>query len=347
MTTEVIISTFSKLGELMRAVGKGGVWPGFQSGITEDEYNALIDTVHSVRHKNNWFTENYVRMAFECWGHLLTEEILSEWVSNYKVGECSKKVGIIMAGNLPLVGFHDLLSVAISNQIALVKMSSEDNQLIPMLLQILFNYCPGLKERIHLVDVLEGFDAVIATGSNNSSRYFEAYFNHVPNIIRKNRTSIGIVKLKSTDDEIHNLGKDIFSYYGLGCRSVTKVFFEQGFDLDRFFKGIYSYNSVANMNKYVNNYEYHKALFLMNSEKFLDNGFLILRENKDDFSPIGVLHYEYYSSEESLTEELEMRKEHIQCIVSDQHVPYGKSQAPRIDEYADGVDTLEFLTELR
>jgi len=330
----------------MRVAGKGSVWPGFQSGITENEYNVLIDSVHAVRHKNNWFTENYVRMAFESWGQLLTEQNLLDWVSNYKVGKCSKKVGIIMAGNLPLVGFHDLLCVVISNQIALVKMSSDDNQLIPRLVQILFNYCPDLKKRIHLVDVLEDFDAVIATGSNNSSRYFEAYFKHVPYIIRKNRTSIAIIKLKSTADELHKLGKDIFNYYGLGCRSVTKVFFEQGFDLDRFFRGIYSYNNIVNMNKYANNYEYHKALFLMNSEKFLDNGFLILRENKDDFSPIGVLHYEYYSSEESLTEELKMRKDHIQCVVSDQHVPYGESQSPRITDYADGVDTLKFLTEL-
>ena len=346
MTSNTIISALCKLGELMNSLGKKDDWPGFEIGITEDEFNSIDQIIQTVHHRNSWFTENYVRMAFASWGELLTEQNLKNWIASYSVKDCEHKIGIIMAGNLPLVGFHDLVSVILANQRALVKMSSDDNLLMPALLNVLYAHCPDLKNRIALVDVLENYDAVIATGSNNSSRYFEAYFGHVPHIIRKNRTSIGIVKKNTTDKELKSLGKDIFSYYGLGCRNVTKVFFEQGFELDRFFSAIYDYNGVVNMNKYANNYDYHKALFLMNKEEFLDNGFLLLKESEDDFSPVGVLNYEYYSSQEELNLKIENRKEHTQCIVSAGDVPFGKSQHPQMTDYADGVDTLKFLTEL-
>ncbi|MBL4705534.1 MAG: acyl-CoA reductase [Flavobacteriales bacterium] len=330
----------------MSKLGLDANWPGFSSGITEKEYDDFNGLIKLVKHKNQWFTEDNVRKSFLNWGKDLKEDQLNKWLANYQIGTTPKRIGIIMAGNLPIVGMHDLLSVVMSNNIALVKLSSDDDQLLPALFKILFNLCPGLKERIFPVAKLENYEAVIATGSNNSSRYFEAYFKHVPNVIRKNRTSVAIVKRDTTDDELTLLGKDVFDYYGLGCRNVTKVYFEEGFDLDRFFKAIYGFSDVANMNKYANDLDYHKTLFLLNSVKFLENGFLILREEKDFYSPIGVLHYEYFQSEEAVLKTIASNSDQIQCIVGSNHIPYGKSQQPSLTDYADGVDTMEFLTSL-
>lgn len=346
MTTKEIISGFARLGEVMKTIGKGKDWPGYEIGITSEEFNDLVELIKKVKHRNAWFTEDFVRKSFAEWGNLLNEEQLVKWRSNYPDVERSKKVGIVMAGNLPIVGFHDLLSVVILNHIALVKMSSDDDQLIPALLKVLYNFVPSIEQRISLVAKLEGYDAVIATGSNNTSRYFESYFGHVPNVIRKNRTSVAIVTNATTNDQLSELGRDVFDYYGLGCRNVTKVYFEKGFELDRFFKAIYSFSDIINMNKYANNYDYHKALFLMNKEPFLENGFLMLKESPDYYSPIGVLYYEFFEDKQKVQDQLNEDQEQIQCIVSSEHIAFGKSQAPALSDYADGVDTLKFLTGL-
>lgn len=347
LTTKVIISAFAKLGEVMSSIGQGSTWPGFEIGITENEYDELQESIVSLKHRNQWFTEDFVRKSFASWSDLLTEKKLESWVANYEFGTKLHKVATIMAGNIPLVGFHDLLSVVISGNIAKVKMSSDDNVLLPRLLEILFHHCPGLKERIHLVDKIVEFDAVIATGSNNTSRYFESYFGHVPNVIRKNRTSVAIVKNDISEENLKNLGFDIFSYYGLGCRNVTKIYFENGFRLDRFFEAIFSFGEVINMNKYANNYDYNKAMYLLNKEKFLENGFLIITEKSALQSPIGVLHYEYFAIENTVVNELESKSEQIQCVVSDINVPFGKTQCPKLNDYADDVDTLLFLSQLQ
>jgi hypothetical protein len=344
--TSQYISAFSKLGEIMLNLGANKPWSGFPSGITEEEYKDFQKLIGMIHHKNHWFTEDNVRKSFTAWGKELKEDQLNSWVSAYQFSNLDKKVGIIMAGNLPIVGMHDLVSVVLSNNIALVKLSSDDDQLIPALLKILFNLCPEIETRINVVQKLEGFEAVIATGSNNTSRYFEAYFKHVPNIIRKNRTSVAIVKNSISDEKLELLGKDIFDYYGLGCRNVTKIYFEAGFELDRFFKAMYSFGDVVNMNKYANNFDYHRTLFLLNQVKFLENGFLILKEDEDLYSPIGVLHYEYFESEEEVKKSIVDQSDQIQCVVSENEVEYGGSQKPKISDYADGVDTMKFLGQL-
>ena len=346
LTTKVIISAFDKLGGVMKSAGQNAGWPGFELGITEKEYNQLQEVVLTVKHRNQWFTPDSVRNSLTSWSKLLTKSNLENWVSDHDFPVGGKKVAIVMAGNLPLVGFHDLLSVVVSGNIALVKMSSDDNVLLPCLLQILFNYCPELKERIQLLDKLVEFDAVIATGSNNTSRYFESYFGHVPHIIRKNRTSVAIVKNDISENDLKNLGSDIFNYFGLGCRNITKVYFEKDFNLDRFFEAIYSFGEIINMNKYANNYDYNKAIFLLNKEVFLENGFLIITENAAFHSPIGVLHYEFFINEADVLQELKLHNDQIQCVVSAKHVLFGKTQYPNLSEYADNIDTLKFLSEL-
>jgi len=330
----------------MLDLGSNKAWSGYSSGITEEEFGDFQKLIGMIHHKNHWFTEDNVRKSFSAWGNELKENALNSWVSQYQFPESNKNVGIIMAGNLPVVGLHDLVSVVLSNNIALVKLSSDDDQLIPALIKILVNLCPELEARIKVVQKLEGFDAVIATGSNNTSRYFEAYFKHVPNIIRKNRTSVAIVKNSISHKELELLGQDIFDYYGLGCRNVTKVYFEEGFDLDRFFKGMFSFGDVVNMNKYANNFDYHRTLFLLNQVKFLENGFLILKEDEELYSPIGVLHYEFFKAEEEVRKYIDDHADQIQCIVSENEVKYGASQKPGISDYADGVDTMKFLAEL-
>jgi len=346
LTTKVIISAFDKLGEVMKSAGRDEIWPGFELGITEKEYNQLLEVILTLKHKNQWFTPESVRNSLISWSELLKKNKLEHWVSDYDISEVDKKVAIVMAGNIPLVGFHDLLSVVVSGNTALVKMSSDDNVLLPCLIQMLFHYCPELKERIQIVEKLVEFDAVIATGSNNTSRYFESYFGHVPNIIRKNRTSVAIVKNDISEHDLKNLGSDIFNYFGLGCRNVTKVYFEKGFHLDRFFEAIFSFGEIININKYANNYDYNKALFLLNKEIFLENGFLIITENAALHSAIGVLHYEFFSNESDVLQDLKLQNDHIQCVVSANHVLYGETQFPNLSDYADNVDTLKFLSEL-
>ncbi len=345
MTRTEIISAFAGLGQVIKCLGNSEVWPGYKVGVTEEEYNQLDGLVKAVKASNQWFTEDNVRKAFAAWGELLNEEGLTQWCSSYTFAETPKNIGIVMAGNIPLVGFHDLLSVLVSGHKAQVKLSSDDNQLLPALVKVLGNFNEELHHRVRFVERLEDFDAVLATGSNNTSRYFEAYFKHVPNVIRKNRTSVAIISEDVSEDELKKLGNDVFDYFGMGCRNVTKLYLQSGFDLDRIFKALYDFHPIMDMNKYANNYDYHKALFLMNREPFLENGFLILKESQSYYSPIGVLHYEFFQNEEAVRTELERDSDQIQCVVGT-GVDFGSSQRPGLTDYADGVDTMEFLSKL-
>lgn len=341
------LQAFVQLGKVFNALGEETSWPGFEIGLTESEYAELEYGIKLAKAKNPWFTNNNVRLSFRNWAAVLVEEQLIGWLSSYAVPvPKSQRIGIVMAGNIPLVGLHDLMCVLLSGHAALVKPSSDDEVLIKMVLKLLQKFDPELADQIQLVEQLKNFDAVIATGSNNSARYFEAYFGKYPSIIRKNRTSVAIVNKETTSVALSNLGKDIFCYFGMGCRNVTKIYFQNGFELDRFFEAIYDYNAVINENKYANNFDYHKALYLMNQDAVLENGFVLLKKDDRLASPVGVLFYEYFDSEEVLRHELEKHTEEIQCIVSDKDVPFGQTQLPRLNDYADGVDTISFLAAL-
>ncbi|WP_437395543.1 acyl-CoA reductase [Flagellimonas lutimaris] len=313
----------------------------------------LKQTVEQARHHNGWFTEDNILFSLQQWGDLLTEENLNEWLSNYNFNKEDepKTVGIVMAGNIPLVGFHDFLCVLLSGNKVLAKLSSNDKVLLPYLSKYLIQQEPSLANRIEFIDgKMENFDAVIATGSNNTSRYFEYYFGNKPNIIRKNRNSVAVLTGNEAEKELKALGEDIFRYYGLGCRNVSKIYVPKDYDFDALFKALYDYKDIIHQHKYANNYDYNKAVYLMSEFKILDNGFLVLKEDEALTSPISALFYSYYDDESSLREKLEELDEQIQCIVSsrtlENEVKFGETQKPSLKDYADGIDTMEFLLKL-
>ncbi|MBO0329993.1 acyl-CoA reductase [[Muricauda] lutisoli] len=313
----------------------------------------LKEIIARAGHHNGWFTEDNILFSLKQWGDLLTEENIKDWLDNYSFNKDSepKTVGIIMAGNIPLVGFHDFLSVLLSGNKVLAKLSSNDKVLLPYLSNYLIEQEPSLADKIEFVDEkLENFDAVIATGSNNTSRYFEYYFGKKPNIIRKNRNSLAVLTGKESEEELKALGEDIFRYYGLGCRNVSKIFVPKNYDFDALFNALFHYKDIINQHKYANNYDYNKAVYLMSEFKILDNGFLILKEDEALTSPISALFYSFYDDESSLREKLQEMDEQIQCVVSgaakENEVNFGDTQKPSLSDYADGVDTMEFLLNL-
>ena len=303
--------------------------------------------------QNSWFTQHNLTFARATWATTLSEANIKRWLSTYELSEPQniKKILLIMAGNIPLVGFHDLLCVWVSGHKALVKLSSEDKLLLPFIVEQLRDLIPEWAEAVTFSDEkVTDFDAVIATGSNNTARYFEYYFGKKPHIIRKNRNSVAVLTGKETQEELTALGKDIFQYYGLGCRSVSKLFVPENYSFDTFFQAIYAYRDIINEQKYANNYDYNKAVYLMSLYKLLENGFLILKEDKSYASPIATLFYEYYTDTEALKKQLITDTEQIQCIVAKGLLPdeiaFGNTQIPQLWEYADNVDTLKFLSNL-
>ncbi len=337
------IQAFTILGEKLRLFAEDKL--GGREGET------LKEKIILSKHKNGWFTEENVMNALSVWADLLSEKKLAAWLSHYPLPttQYPKNVGIIMAGNIPLVGFHDLLCVLISGHKAVVKLSSEDNVLIPALVEMLE---PSLKERVVFKEGTIGdIDAVIATGSDNTSRYFEYYFGKYPHIIRKNRTSVAVLDGNETEDQLKGLAHDIFTYFGLGCRNVSKVFIPPGYDLDKIFGAVFPFRGVLDNKKYGNNYEYNKTVFLMKRSELLENGFMLLKEDASLFSPVAMLYYEYYESVDTLKEKLGAIKDNIQCVVTAKKgfsgaVGFGEAQCPGLSDYADGVDTMKFLTGL-
>jgi len=348
LESEERIMHFQVLGKLMGHLAQEKAWPGYACGLGKEEYEALEAVIQSQIHRNGWFTVKEIRRSLNAWSVELTSENLKAWTSKYPIDSQSpKKIGLIMAGNIPLVGFHDLLSTLLCGHIALVKTSSNDDQLIRSFIKVLIMQDERWNEMIHWQDgPMKGHVAVIATGSNNTSRYFEQYFANVPHIIRKNRTAVAILDGTETEEEMASLAEDIFAYFGLGCRNVTKLYLPMDFDLDRFFKAIFPYNRIAEHNKYANNYDYHKALYLLNEDDLLENGFLLLKEDRSLHSPVACMFFERYADEGTLRKELETVKEQIQCIVSKKDVPFGEAQKPGLTDYADGEDTMNFLCDL-
>jgi len=347
--SEYRIRAINQWGRIFEALGSSAPWPGYESGVTAEEYDELNRIIETHVHHNGWFTENNVRRALFAWSGELQHNRLEEWLNAYTWNEESRsqKVGIICAGNLPMVGLHDVLCVLLSGHIAFIKLSSDDNLLLPALLKVLFRLDESVEAQVVFAEgLMKDLQAVIATGSNNTSRYFEQYFGHLPHIIRKSRTSVAILSGEETDEELKALGRDIFAYFGLGCRNVSKIYLPEGFDIDRLYKALYEYNAVINHHKYANNYDYNKAVWLLNMEPLLDNGFLLLKEEQALVSPTGSLYYEYYSDESILREGLVLRAHEIQCMVSRRDIPFGGSQSPALWDYADGVDTLAFLLAL-
>ena len=295
---------------------------------------------------NGWFTPKNIRKALGAIAEMLSEDQLKAWSSAYNL-QGNKRVAIIMAGNIPLVGFHDLLSVLISGHKALVKMSSDDNQLLPVVVKTLKTIEPNFADKIHFTkDKMEKFDAVIATGSDNSARYFEHYFGKFPNIIRKSRSSVAILDGTESEKELEGLANDVFQYFGLGCRSISKVFLPKHYDLNLLFNAFYAHKEVIDNKKYANNYDYNKAVYMMGQQDITENGFLIMKQETALKSPVSVLHYELYDDLDIIHRLVADYQEKIQCVTGKGFVSFGKAQCPALDDYADGVDTMAFLQSL-
>ena len=314
-----------------------------------DEFIALIKLSQS---HNGWYTPENVYYAIQSWAEALTSENLDLWLSGYNFNNnATKNIAIILAGNIPLVGFHDFLSVLISGHSVLVKTSSNDQKLLPFLAKYLISINNNFEKHITFVDgKLENYDAVIATGSNNTARYFEYYFKDKPSIIRKSRNSVAVLDGSESKEQMVALGEDVFRYFGLGCRNVSKLFVPREYNFDQFFNGMFPYQNVIKYEKYTNNYDYNKAVFLMSNFKLLDNEFLTIKEDESFSSPIASVFYEFYDDLNELKTKLNNNSDNIQCIVSNNlinnSIAFGETQKPKLWDYADGIDTLKFLSTI-
>ncbi len=314
----------------------------------------FVEVINSTCHNNGWFTIEEVQRSIASLTKMLNTNDLEIWLMDVKLAENPKKVGLTLAGNIPLVGFHDVICVLATGNIALIKMSSSDDKLLPALLKELVIIEPDFANQIVYTERLKDFDAIIATGSNNSSRYFDYYFGNVPNIIRKNRNSIAVLDGSETELQIENLGHDIFDYFGLGCRNVSKVYVPTNYDLKNLFEPIEKYQPIINHFKYNNNYDYNKSIYLVNGVKHFDNGFLLVKEDENFVSPLAVLFYEEYDSIQEIEEKIVLKGEQIQCVVSNidlkinkEKIGFGDSQNPKLWDYADNVNTVSFLQSLQ
>jgi len=310
----------------------------------QDEFKAKLKLAEI---QNPWFTQDNLKFCLEQWGKILTEKNLKNWIENYSASENPKNIGIIMAGNIPLVGLHDLLSVLVSGNNAIVKTSSKDDVLMSFVINYLKEF-ESLENSIQKVEKLQNHDAVIATGSNNTARYFEFYFKEIPHIIRKNRTSVAVLNGNESEEDLKKLAEDIFRYFGLGCRNVTKLYLPKDFNTDLLFEALFDWNPIINHTKYSNNYDYNRAIYLMEQHAFLDNNFVILKESDELFSPIGVIHYAFYENLDEVKKEIIQNEEKIQCVVgNDFEIKFGETQKPSLTDYADGVNTMIFLKDLK
>ncbi len=349
---EKIKKAFVELGKFLAQFKEGEIVKNPEVLKNDLFFDDFLNLIENQKHHNGWFVESEVYFSVQSWANALTSQSLDQWLSSYQISEKSPKtIGLILAGNIPLVGFHDFLSVLVSGHKALVKTSSNDKQLLPFLAKYLTQVEPSLKNHIEFIDSqLKDFDAVIATGSNNTARYFEYYFKSKPSIIRKNRNSVAVLTGDESLEELISLGKDIFRYFGLGCRNVSKLFVPKNYDFEKFFNAMYHYREIIDNQKYINNYDYNKAVFLMSNYLILDNGFLVLKEDSSYSSPIASVFYEYYSDIDQIKNRLHQDDELIQCIVSNNltknSVKFGETQLPKLSDYADNLDTIAFLNAI-
>lgn len=346
------ITAFAKLGDFLSQFSTDKIKKAANIEHNDLFFDGFLHQIKLAQENNSWFTKENILFSLSNWAVSLTTEKLTTFTKNIDTtNNSNKKVAIVMAGNIPLVGFHDFLSVLISGHAVLVKQSSNDKHLLPFLAKYLEYVEPGFKGIITFTEEkLTNFDAVIATGSDNTARYFEYYFKNKPNIIRKSRNSVAVLTGKESEDDFTNLSDDVFTYFGLGCRSVSKLYVPKNYNFDAFFTGMYQKKEIINNAKYANNYDYNKAVYLMSEFDLLENGFLMIKEDESYASPIATIFYEYYDNEIDLKIKLHQDKEKIQCIVAkdfiENEVPFGKTQHPELNDYADGVNTLEFLSNI-
>lgn len=336
MNLDLRISALARLGEHL---------------LQPDDY--LDAVIHRTHYNNNWFTKENQELAIRAIAtQFLDKNKLEKWAAAYSIPEGIsgvRTVGMVMAGNLPLVGFHDVICTFVAGHRAKIKLSDKDKFLLPYLLQLLEKYTPGAGAYFEIAEQIKGVDAVIATGSNNSARYFEAYFGKYPHIIRKNRNAVAVLDGTETEDDLHLLGKDVFRFFGLGCRNVSKLYLPKGYHFAALMERLHDFREIINHSKYHNNFDYNLALLMLNQVPYFNNGCIIVAENRDIASRIATLHYEFYEDKTALEAELASRSEEIQCIVAKPELlsiptfAFGKTQEPGLADYPDGVDVMAFL----
>lgn len=337
LTTNKRIDAFAALGEYIL-----------------NDTASITSLINEASRHNSWFTSENIKSSLLALANNLSTEKLTQWLDPYPTINIptKKTVGLVLAGNIPLVGFHDILAVLIAGFNVQIKLSSDDRILIPHLLNKLLAFEAGFEKSIKYTERLKDFDLIIATGSNNTARYFEYYFKQVPHIIRKNRNSIAIIHGDEKPEELKPLGHDLFDYFGLGCRNVSKIYFPKNYAIRTFFEAIEPFISVIDHHKYHNNYDYNKSIYLVNGDKHYDNGFLLLKEDERIASPLAVAYYQTYDTLDALINQLNEQEDHIQCIVSNKAIktkiplfPLGHSQRPALNDYADGINTIAFLVD--
>ncbi|HIO15575.1 MAG TPA: acyl-CoA reductase [Flavobacteriales bacterium] len=354
------------MNSLQPVLTKLGIW--FREIAPKESELIMLAEAH-----NGWFTEDSVKTAFASHGASLTEINIEDWLKAYDFqhvntpdkAKPNKRLGLIMAGNLPLVGLHDILCGLVAGCDVAVKASRDDVILPKRVVQELESIAPELKGRVEFVEGKLGkVDAVIATGSTNSMRYFDSYFGHIPHIFRSQRTGVAVLDGDETEDELKGLGADMFTHFGLGCRSTTKVFLPKDFDLDRCFAAWVSWGHLGSNNKFANNYDYHKAIWLLNRDELIENGFLLVKEDESWVSPVGTLYIERYDDRADVVEKLANYTDGLQLVTSRagatefskelasaapeiSQEDLGAAQCPSLKDYADGVDSIDFLLSLK
>lgn len=346
MVQSEIINLLHELGKVFTAIAQNEVYSTDNVAITAQEYDDFNAVVQRLERTNPWFTEKNTRLAIGGISTWLNRNALIEWANGYKFSEVEpKRVAIIMAGNIPLVGFHDFLCVLMSGHHALCKLSSQDAPLWKAILHLMKEIDPRIETHYSISSgKLDEFDAVIATGSNNTAITFKHYFDKYPHIIRQNRTSVAVLDGTESDDDLKKLADDIFSYFGFGCRNVTQLFVPQDFDIQRLFSNFIAYGEWINHHKYMNNFDYYRALHLMNTEPILENGFVIMRFNDSLHAAPAVINCMRYDNFEEVQKFLNNRKDEIQAVVGKNGIPFGMAQCPSLNNYADGVDVMAFLS---
>ncbi len=356
MNLETRLDAFEKLGKILRHPAFPSVEALSAIELGNNVQNAFVDlqgAIEKTTFHNPWFIRSSIIQALSSIGCLLHEGALRQWIQSYTVDNLNyKTIAVILAGNIPVVGFHDFLCVILSGNTFLGKLSSSDPFLLPSISRILIALEPELEAQIQFAEgKLSHFDAVLATGSDNSSRYFDYYFGKYPHIIRKNRHSVAVLDGSESDQDLHGLSHDIFDYFGLGCRSVSMLYLPEDYAFERLMSHLYTEEEIKNHSKYLNNYEYNKALFLINGVHHYDNGYCLVTENESTGSPVSVVHYRFYKNQNQLSVFLKEQSHLLQCVVAKtgllpHSVGFGKSQQPKLHEYADGVDVMSFLLSI-
>lgn len=344
---EAILQVFEQLRQALLAVNEQDKWPGYACGLTQEEFEKFRGMMGREVVHNPWFTLPNVQSALKGITYLLEPEKLAAFADRYAFSETPNRVAIVMAGNIPLVGFHDLLCVLLTGNVAICKLSSGDNRLLQQLILWLYEWNPELKQRIEIsFGPLKKFDAVIATGSDNTINQFEKYFQSVPHLFRRNRTSVAVLDGSESNEELAALASDCFLYFGMGCRNVSKILVPEKFDLNRIFENFLSVSELIQHHKYGNNYDYNRTVYLMNQIPFLDNNVFLLKEDSGLHAPLSVIYYQKYNTISETDAFLEQHDGQIQAVVGKGRIPFGKAQNPDIDDFADNVDTCNWLNSI-